>query len=459
MRACLLLVAVIGEVYGQLLTDKTVVMANKSIATAMLSTQSNQFITVRTEGYNELDSVSSTNSSSQDSLNTLKPTRTPSRTSIIDMGSLPRQVYEDFKHIYKYLQFVAVSFAIITNSCNIIVFTQSRMRSATFKILYFLSFAELVVAVVEMTVNSYATFLQDNTYVSELYWQFFKWGRLYLTSIFEKSSICFNLIVATQRFIAVRFPLKAHHILGRTSPLVICSSVIVIMFLSHIYSPLKVTVVAFSRGNSTFYMFGHSELFHQNQEVFEGIGLAVKITFTYIPLFGCLVMNLMMVFALRQHRIQRKGMNLRKDIELITEKREIRTSTTILISSFVFVLFALPVTVSSIVRTTNPDYGFFKQEHYLYAFVVSFSGMLSMVGLSMDFFVYMIFNQEFRQTFIWLLRRGYRKMVSCCDHVPDGGRRGMEFCPPSEGTVSCVFSTVDGSIQDRNSEETTGSIV
>ncbi|XP_041350688.1 FMRFamide receptor-like [Gigantopelta aegis] len=406
------------------------------------------------EDYVEHDeSPSTTNSCCHDDISNNTTPKTKSKMSLLDMGSIPREMYEDFRGVYKYLQFVVISLAILNNSFNIVVFTQTRMRSATSKILTFLSFSELAVAIVELIVNSYATALEGQTYMSKLYWHLFKWGRLYVTMVFQRSSICFNLIVATERYIAVRFPLKAHQILRRRSPVVFCGAVLVVIFGIHIFSPLKLKVATVTRRHVTLYVFGNSLLYDHNQAVFEGLALATKIMFVYIPLFGCLLMNVLMVLALRQHRIQRKAMHLNRDVQQQSDRREILTTTTILISSLLFVLLALPITVSSIVQITHHDYGLFKREHYLFQFIVSFGGMLSLVGLSMDFFVYMIFNREFRRTFTNLMRFFFRQISSCCGQIPasDGPETGHYTA--SEGTNMSVVTMQDMVINEKISDE------
>ncbi|XP_041350685.1 uncharacterized protein LOC121369699 [Gigantopelta aegis] len=327
-----------------------------------------------------------------------------STVSIIDNGSVSKHVYYDFMQYSLYVQFGLVLLGILTNVCSITVFTRKQMKSATSTILTFLSCSELGVAIVELIMVSFSVAMGHMAYTSHIFWTLFRWCRVYLTIVFQRCSFCFNILVATERFIVVRFPLKAKQILRRRNPVIFCAVISATIFGINTFNPLKMEVVPVHTKRGMIYTIQNSQLYTNDPDTFEVLSVFTKIIFSYIPLFGCLLMNILMVTALLNNRKERKRMQTNRNAEHLNDRREIHTTVTILVSTFLFVLLSLPVTTTSIVESTNPEYGEQKREHYLFRFLVQFNGLLYLLSLSMDFLVYMILSRAFRQTFIHLLR-------------------------------------------------------
>ena len=360
----------------------------------------------------EIIQQTTTEKCQQNTTVTLKPT-----PALIDTGSLSKEVYDDFKVSSVYLQFVFVVLGILSNICNITVFTHKRMRSATSTILTFLSCSELGAAVSELIMTACTAALGRRTYISDIFWTLFQWIRVYLTVAFQRSSFCFNIIVATERFIAVRFPLKAKQILNRRNPVVFCAVTFVIVLGIHSYNPLKMSVVEIDTRHGTIYTIRNSQMYINNSGAFEVLSLLTKILFSYLPLFGCLLMNILMVMALWSHRKQRKLMQTNQLSQQQNEKRQSQMTITILMSTFLFVLLSLPVTTSTIAQTIIPEYGAQKQEHYLFRFITLLGGLLYLLSLSLDFLVYMILSRAFRQTFVSLYGSPVRFAFRCRDET------------------------------------------
>ena len=334
-----------------------------------------------------------------------------STVSVIDTGAMSRQVYYDFMQYSLYVQFVLVILGILTNVCNITVFTHKRMRSATSSILTFLSCSELGVAIVELIMVSTTLVLGHKSYISKIFWSLFRWSRVYLTIVFQRCSFCFNIIVAAERFIAIRFPIQSKQILHRRNPTVYCSVIAITVLGITIFNPLKMDVFPVYTKRGVIYMIQNSELYTNNPDAFEIMSVFTKIIFSYIPLFGCLLMNVLMVSALWSHRKQQRILQRNQDSQQQNERRQTQTTITILVSTFLFVLLSLPVTTTSIVESTNPEYGEQKKEHYLFRFLVQFNGLLYLLSLSIDFLVYMILSRAFRQTFVYLCRFMFCRQV------------------------------------------------
>ena len=321
--------------------------------------------------------------------------------SIIDTGSMSKETFQSFEIVVRYLQFFLIGLGIVANICNIAVFSQQNMTSATSTILIFLSSSELGFVVCELIVSSAATSMGSDAYTSELYWTLIRWVRVYMTTVFQKNAFSYNLFVALERCIAVSFPLKAKQILRRKNPVIFCTGLFLVILIFHIFNPLKMEVVSIKTGHDYIHVIRNSHFFTEYPEIFESFTLTAKILFVYVPLFGCLVMNILMVIALKRHSRNRKSLQVNQGHQQQQKTRhEVQTTVTILVSSFLFAIFSLPITTVSIVQSVNPDYGSQKKEHYLYTFMMYFSGFLALLSLSFDFIVYMILSTAFRQTFL-----------------------------------------------------------
>ncbi|XP_041350684.1 G-protein coupled receptor dmsr-1-like [Gigantopelta aegis] len=327
-----------------------------------------------------------------------------STRSLIDTGSMSKQVYDDFMYSSQYVQFFLVILGILANVCNITVFARKRMRSATSTILTFLSCSELGVAIVEVIVMSCTAALGKRTYTSHCFWTLFQWTRAYLNIVFQRCSFFFNTLVATERFIAVRFPFRAKQIVRRMHPVVLCAAVTCIITGMHIFNPLKMQVLPVHTGRGIIYITGHSQLYTNDPGTFDVLSIVTKITFSYIPLFGGLVMNILMVTVLWNHRIRMALMWGNLNPQQRNESRQVQSTVTILISTFLFILLPLPSTATTFIERANPEYGEQKKEHYLFRVIVLCSGVLYLLSMSMDFLVYMILSRAFRQTFIFWCR-------------------------------------------------------
>ena len=351
-----------------------------------------------------------------------------STLSVIDSGSMTKQTYDNLKKSSVYIQFVLVVCAIFTNACNIIVFTRKRMRSTVSTIITFLSCSELAVAIVELIMVSCTAVLGTRTYRSYVFWALFQWCRGYLNVVFQRCSFCFNALVAVERFIAVCFPLKAKHILSQMRPFVVCVVTSLMISGIHIFNPLKMEVLPVNTQHGEIYLIQKSLLYTKNQDIFEILSFATKIIFSYFPLFGCFLVNILMVKALWNHKKQMKSVerNLNPQQQR-QQQRQIQTTIVVLVSTFLFVLLSLPNTTTTIIQSTNAEYGELKREHYLFRFMVLFGGLLYLSSLSLDFVVYMILSLAFRQAVIsWI--------NSICRHRGGGNNE--------ESTATTMFVSV-----------------
>ena len=364
-------------------------------------------------------------------------TTTVSRVSLIDTGSMSKETFKSFERVARYFQYIFVCLGIVTNVCNIVIFTQRRMRNATSTILTFLSGSELGFALSELVVSSSAVYFGRKRYISRIYWTLFRWVRVYMTAVFQRNSFCVNFSVAVERFIAVSFPLKANRILRRKNPVVFCGVLFFVLLVIHIFNPLKLDVVAVDTGHMVIHVLQYSQRTKDQPDVFKSLSLVTKIMFVYIPLFGCLVTNILMVIALKRHSKKRLMLQNSQEGQHHQDRREVQTTVTILMSSFIFVLFSLPVTTTTIIQNIYPEYRTQRREHYLYIFITYVNGLLSLFSLSVDFMVYMIMSRAFRLTFLQLAGSLYSSL--CCS--PPALHRDSNFS--LDGPATTVVSDLE----------------
>ncbi len=97
----------------------------------------------------------------------------------------------------------------------------------------------------------------------------------------------------------------------------------------------------------------------------------------------------------------------RRDMSSDTDtaaKRERNTTITIVTSSFIFLLLALPNSVASIIVTLQQElFGRGARYEYVHLIVVEISSSLTIISFITDFFTYMTLSSTFRKTFYRLM--------------------------------------------------------
>ncbi|XP_071114857.1 sex peptide receptor-related protein 2-like [Haliotis cracherodii] len=320
----------------------------------------------------------------------------PPLISIISQGMLSKEQYQRGETVCLYLFYPLFTSAVLLNTFNLMVYTDPAMRSPTSTYLIALATDELLFAVICFVWRILRQVYGIDAIKKQAYLYFALFGLNFSLASIRVLMYCITVLVSTERFLAVAFPLKSRNFRLIKSPIIFMISLTIICLFCHLPASFKYDVVP--KPNSTDYTIKPSAMFTNNRDLFLGLAMTNKILYTYIVLAGGLIMNLCVLLALRMHSRKRQNMNTTVDAEKAA-KRERQTTITILTSTFLFTFLALPLVTDSIVSTFVPDYQVNQREHYINMMMKDVNNVLIMFSLSTDFVFYITLSRAYRRTF------------------------------------------------------------
>ncbi|ESO99435.1 hypothetical protein LOTGIDRAFT_158520 [Lottia gigantea] len=322
-------------------------------------------------------------------------------SSIINEGFVSKETYDEIEKVTRYLTFVTQVLVVLVCTINIIVFSRRPMRSPTSAYLIALNSTELLSVTSGVMTSVVGFIFGDKAFVSYGYLFMGLYMSNYFTVATRRCTFVFTCLVAAERFLAVAFPLKSKHMKLVRKPIIFILATVTLSFVFHLFSVLKYNLVPYLSPNSneTFWKFQFTKIFLENKANMESWSIASKIIFVYIQLIGCLILNIGIVIALKRHRMNRLRLNSSEDVSKVAQEKQ--TTVTILVSTFVFVLLALPVNTSSVVANLDStNYGLNTKNHYLFYAILHLGGWFELLSDCTNFISYIVLSTQFRLTFI-----------------------------------------------------------
>ncbi|XP_046561094.1 sex peptide receptor-related protein 2-like [Haliotis rubra] len=329
-----------------------------------------------------------------------KKSKSASPFALIHSGSVTEATFKTFLTVTGYIQVPLTIIALATNFCNVVVFCQKRMKSPTSTILLALCISEVLFLTTDIIASIMDLIYGDKALSKRIYLYYGLYVSNYASVALRRVGFCYTCLVSAERFIAVTFPLHAKSMRLVKNPGVVCALIMVVGLLAHIFSPLKYIVISYqAANNTTAYRFEHTSMYVKDKLHFENASIASKFIFVYFMLLGCLFFNLLIVISLRRHSKGRQSIKTSQNSEQ-AQKREMQTTITIMASTVVYVILALPTNTNSIINNFSDDYGIFAREHFLFFLVGRVGNVCELVSNFTNFFFYIVLSATFRETFL-----------------------------------------------------------
>ncbi|XP_046584363.1 uncharacterized protein LOC124291420 [Haliotis rubra] len=345
--------------------------------------------------FNDTDGETKTNSCKEGTQENCELPNQP-RISIISQGQLSKEQYEVGAKVSLYLFYPLFISAILVNTFNLLVYTDPAMRSPTSTYLIALATDELLFALLTSVRHILRQAYGSDAVKRQDYLYFAMYGSSVCSATLRVLMYCLTVLVSTERFLAVAFPLKYRNFRLIKSPIIFIISVTIFCFSCQLPGALKFDIVP--KPNSTDFSLVPSTMYINNKDFLNGLSIANNILFTYPVLVCGLIMNLCVLLALRKHRKNRAKMNTTVDEEK-TAKRERQTTITILTSTFLFTVLAIPLATDVLVQSFVAEYALYRKEHYVNMLMKDVNGLLIMFSLSTDFVFYIALSKAYRRTF------------------------------------------------------------
>nr|KAG5701226.1 hypothetical protein BaRGS_008602 [Batillaria attramentaria] len=269
-------------------------------------------------------------------------------------------------------------------------------------------------------------------------------GTLMVSVSCRRTVYCLTAMVSMERFFVITFPLKARYMKLIRYPKVCIGCVAVSALVFHTYLPLKYKVAPSRTGVD--YTITVTEVFRDNEQLFDDVANVAKFLFSYIPLGFCLALSLALMAGLKRQAASRQSLQESRDEgkARIIRSGERQLAMTIWISTLLFALLSLPSNTAHLISTFHSTFYFNGFEHRLYRLVDTcaqipliasrFTNFLSYLGLSTAFrrnLLRIFFCKNCRDSLSVPYRnRSCRLLESItCQHGEDKGKVDLRLGP------------------------------
>ncbi|KAK6186451.1 hypothetical protein SNE40_008488 [Patella caerulea] len=333
---------------------------------------------------------------------TLCPEETTRPTD--QQGSAP---YQGFVTPEAYLSFIEKSgyfiypltfLAFLFCGFGVIVYSTKQMRSPTSIYLLAVNLTELANVVINMATETTGFIYGDRASDSLIYIVIFYYFNAYLGTSVRRTTFWLSSLLSAERCIAVCYPLKSKCFKLVRYPVVTAISVTISSVLFHVFVALKLFLYQYQSkdSNATLWKLLPTESFVTDRAPYDAMSIASKVLFVVLPLLGCLIFNFITVVALRIHTKTRASMT--GSVGIKSNNNDSKTTITVLASTFVLVIMALPSNITSFIGNVDADL----QAKELYSFLVfrRIGRLCELISNCVGFICYMTLSARFRKTFI-----------------------------------------------------------
>ncbi|KAK6177129.1 hypothetical protein SNE40_015295 [Patella caerulea] len=349
---------------------------------------------------------------------------------LIDQGLVSMETYDSLYSMVSYFMYPLTFVGFVFCALGAVVYSTKPMRSPTSIYLVALNLSELANVLITMALETTGVIYGQKSTTSLVHLTVRLYFSIYLGTAFRRATYCLSLLLSAERCIAVVSPLKSQHFKIVKNPVISVICVTVVSILFHVFVALKYVVVSYQSPttNETLWKFQFTEIFLASRLEYEAWSISSKVMFVYAVLLGCLISNFVTVITLRRHSKARKNMVATN----CARNNDRRITVTVLVSTFVIVILALPSNVSSLVENTAAGYGTNTKEHYLFHTIMRIGKLCELTSNCLGFVFYMILSSQFRKVFFEIFGQ-------CCGRKSTNNETGTPSLV-SESTNLSVIS-------------------
>nr|KAG5687250.1 hypothetical protein BaRGS_016425 [Batillaria attramentaria] len=241
------------------------------------------------------------------------------------------------------LKLVLVAIAIPLALCNVIVFSQKSMRSASACYIIGLNCGQLVYVVSHTVLYTWHQFV-DPPYSQFSYCQYLRYVSLYGGVLIGKRGSYIVLVVASiERLYAVLRPLHIRNFFLARRPVLTVMVIYALAAVLHAYqfARSKMVMVTHPVTGISVCNLVKTDLYQRHQHVNDFFSLFAKAIFSYASLALQLVLNILTVWALRRHNMASKHVTSSAN-EDAKRQQERQLTVTLLGASISYLILSLP---------------------------------------------------------------------------------------------------------------------
>ncbi|KAK3102237.1 hypothetical protein FSP39_009823 [Pinctada imbricata] len=293
-------------------------------------------------------------------------------------------------------------FGTVGNIFCLIVLFHSRMRNASTACLAALSFSDLLFLLhcLLFSVLSFLAFCdkEKGAYYRAIFYPIFG---AYGSPATGRITSWLTLLLGVERFIAVKYPIKARVMCNKFSTIVVIVAIYVTTLLLFLPYAMKYRVVYGSTNESGVVKVTASiqrtELGMDNR--FFGIyGTIMNILFRFLPVIVLVIVNSVIIYTTRDTWKLRRQMN--SSVRGSAAASDQTHFTVMLVTvCIVFIICLVPGAVHSLISHIWKDYNRFGKARNLFQLVSRITFFCETINSSVNFVIYMVMSQKFKRTY------------------------------------------------------------
>lgn len=303
----------------------------------------------------------------------------------------------------KYVAPAICIFGIIGNSFSLVVLMRKSLKQSPYINLKALTMINLLALMISFP------YMLHGEHSREYGWL---WYNIYifmpLVNWLTATSVWVVVLMTVERFVYVRFPLRAKRQFGRTGTIIRILVVLLITF-------------AMSLHKFFIYNIDHVRLFYVKTAFATSrlsyiIDIALMVIIHFIPLVILAVVNFLLIRTVREARNRRVVFNLRNNQEGGWQKDERRFTVTLVSIVILNICFVGPATITDILKLSTLG----MRNKVTFSLMRQISNVLLLFCLSFNFVLFCTFNKRFLQAMkdtlrIHRFRRGHFKSVKASE--------------------------------------------
>lgn len=308
----------------------------------------------------------------------------------------------DASDILMTVRYVFLSLSLPVTVCNVIVFVQKRMRSATSVYILGLSFAQIFFLLSHIGLIMWSSLHSDPT--SSYFFCLYKLYAISFGSVIaRRGSYVILCFVSTERLCAILRPLHVKNFVLSKFSVTVMVTTFVVTTVFHFYVPAKFVVTMEAEeddlGGAPKCRSKVTDLYLRHKDVNDTFSLAVKILMTYMALFLQILLNVLTIWALRRHNVAAAKHVQSSANEDTRRQRERQLTITILVTTIAYVVLSLPACLNGLLNIVLPGYN--EQDRYanLAHVVYNLCLDLQILSCSVDFVCFFALSSNYRKTF------------------------------------------------------------
>lgn len=329
-------------------------------------------------------------------------------------------------------------FGVVGNILSLVVLVNARMRSTTNLCLAGLAISDLLLLCHSLAFSAFQIHARRDP-VGAKYASVVTYPVLaaYGSIVCARITTWLTTMLGVERCIAVYFPMRARAINSRRGTLLAIGAIYIVTALAFLPTALQYHVTYVGGGgpnnsSSSMPVLVHSAL-GRNKEFMVPYGNALNVVFRFVPLAVLVVVNALIIAAIRRTGVLRRTISWNRSHTAGQEQA--RITLMLLTVSGVFLLCTLPGAINTIVSRSVHSYSKLGQQKNLYQAVSTVTYFLETLNSSVNFIIYMAFSTKFCRTY---------QEIFCCRpspwHLLPASLRTVRFVPRG-GSKTSITAT------------------